>query len=62
MIKFEKCPKSRQIVDFFAFANFVGGTPCKISVHLNDHPDLEVRPPLKFREVTLTTPKLCVEF
>jgi len=30
----ESCQKSRRILDIFAFPNFVGGTTCKISVHL----------------------------
>ena len=33
-IKVESCQKSRRILDFFALLNFLGGTPCKISVNL----------------------------
>jgi len=32
--KVESCQKSRSIVDIFVLSNFIGGTPCKISVQL----------------------------
>jgi len=53
-----KVVKNRaEFLDIFALPNFVGGTPCKIRCPL-DHPGLEPRHLVKFREVTRTTPKV----
>ena len=34
VIKVDSCQKSRRILDVFTLPNFVGGTPCKISVNV----------------------------
>jgi len=41
---------------FFALPNFVGGTPCNICPSY--HPGYEPHPLVKFRDVTLITPKV----
>jgi len=55
-LKVDSCLKSCRIFDFFALPNFVGGTPCKISIHVIT--PAETHPMVKFREVTNTTSKL----